>query len=196
MNVEKIDWDSKIIFVEMSKEQLKKSPDIDTNKPVYLKKEEEYGQYFLLPTYLHPMVMPLKEIKEGIPDPPRPGNEESTIDESDSLPHLRSTQEIQGYNIQAEDGKIGHLEDFIIDDKKSWRIEYIVIDTRNWLPGRKVLISANVIDKEIWKEKMVYVGLTKDEVKNSPRYDPGEPINERFEKQLYDYYGRPKKRIT
>jgi hypothetical protein len=104
---------------------------------------------------------------------------------------LRSTKEINGYNIQANDGEIGYVEDFIIDDKRSWKILYFVVNTRKWLPGKSVLVSTDHIEKEIWKEKNVYVDLSKNEIKRSPRFDPGEPINEKFEKQLYDFYGRP-----
>jgi len=51
-------------------------------------------------------------------------------------PHLRSTDEVSGYHIQAADGEIGHVEDFVIDDE-TWAIRYMVVATRNWWPGKK-----------------------------------------------------------
>jgi hypothetical protein len=55
-------------------------------------------------------------------------------------PHLRSTKEVAGYRIGAADGEVGHVEDFVVDDEE-WAIRYVGVDTSNWLPGKKVLIS-------------------------------------------------------
>lgn len=103
---------------------------------------------------------------------------------------LRSLIEIRGYHVQAVDGKIGHVEDFILDDA-DWKIHYLVVDTRDWLPGRKVLVSAGWIVRIIWSFKNLYFSLTKKQVENSPEYDPSAPVNRVYEQRLYDYYGRP-----
>ncbi|MEJ2285807.1 MAG: PRC-barrel domain-containing protein [Desulfobacterales bacterium] len=104
--------------------------------------------------------------------------------------HPRSTREVSGYLIQAADGEIGHVEDFIVDDD-TWRLRYIVVDTRNWLPGRKVLISTQWTTAIDWAEEKFWIDLSTDRIKNSPEYDPAEPINRENEAKLYDYYGRP-----
>ena len=49
---------------------------------------------------------------------------------------LRSTREVIGYYIEATDGDIGHVEDFLIDDE-NWATRYMVVDTVNWWPGKK-----------------------------------------------------------
>lgn len=54
--------------------------------------------------------------------------------------HLRSAREVMGYRIRAKDGKVGHVEDFLVDDA-AWMIRYLIVNTRNWLPGKKVLVS-------------------------------------------------------
>jgi sporulation protein YlmC with PRC-barrel domain len=51
-------------------------------------------------------------------------------------PHLRSTHDVSGYHIQATDGEIGHVEDFIIDDE-TWAIRYLIIDTHELVAGKK-----------------------------------------------------------
>ena len=71
-------------------------------------------------------------------------------------------------------------------------MRYLVVDTRNWLPGRKVLVSPDWVDAVDWSERKVHVGLTKEGVENSPEFDPNAPVNRRYEEMLYDYYGRPK----
>jgi hypothetical protein len=107
-------------------------------------------------------------------------------------PHLRSAKEVTGYRIHANDGEIGHVEDFIVDDQ-TWTLRYMIIDTSNWLPGsRKVLVSPTWIDSVDWLENKVDMDLTVDQIKQGPEYDPSEPINRTHEVRLYDFYGRPK----
>jgi hypothetical protein len=67
----------------------------------------------------------------------------------------------------------------------------MVVDTRNWLPGRKVLVTPPWIESIEWAERQVQVDLTKQGVKESPEYDPAQPVNREYEVLLYDYYGRP-----
>jgi hypothetical protein len=92
----------------------------------------------------------------------------------------------------ATDGDIGHVEDFIADDDL-WLLRYLVVDTRNFLPGgRKVLIPPAWLTSVDWVGRSVSVELTVDGVKNCPEYDPSEPINREYEQRFYDYYGRPR----
>ena len=104
---------------------------------------------------------------------------------------MRSCDEVLDYRIKSKDNKIGHVEDYIVDDD-TWLIRYLVIDTRNWLPGRKVLVAVPWIEDVNWGETEVSVDMTKEEIKNSPEYDPSQPINREYEQTLYDFYGRPK----
>ena len=112
--------------------------------------------------------------------------------QKDNDPHLRSIKEVTGYHIQAMDDDMGHVEDFIVNDK-SWTIHYVVVDTRNWLPGgRKVLISPAWIESIDWPQSRMKVDLSTEQIKESPEYDPHAPVNKEYEARLYDFYGRPK----
>ena len=104
--------------------------------------------------------------------------------------HLRSTNEVTGYHIEAADGEIGHVEDFIVDDE-TWAIRYLEVDTRNWWPGKKVLVSPQWIDNVSWPDSKVYVHLSRETIKNGPEYIESMPISREFEKRLYGHYGRP-----
>jgi hypothetical protein len=95
-----------------------------------------------------------------------------------------------GYHVQAKDGMTGHVEDLIADDE-SWSIRYLVVDTHNWLPGRKVLVDPSWADQVEWAERKVYVDMTREMVNNSPEFDPSAPVNREYEVRLYDFYGRP-----
>lgn len=130
--------------------------------------------------------MPLGGVPMPGPEEPEKAQEAAKGD-----PHLRSTREVKGYHIHASDGEIGHVEDFIVDDA-SWVIRYLVVDTKNWLPSRSVLVSPDWVEKITWEDRQVHVNVTRKIVKDCPPYDPSAPVNREYEIQLYDYYGRPK----
>ena len=101
--------------------------------------------------------------------------------------HLRSTSAVSGYNIQALDGDIGHVEDFVIDDE-TWVIRYLVIDTQNWWPGRKVLISPQWIERVSWDQGTVFVNLSRDAIKQAPEYSADNLVNREYENEIYKHY--------
>jgi hypothetical protein len=104
-------------------------------------------------------------------------------------PHLRSTHDVSGHDIQATDGEIGHVEDFIIDDE-TWAIRYLIIDTRNWWPGEKVLVSPKWIDHVSWNESKVFVNLSRETIKQSPEYTDESLLTRDYETELHRRYNR------
>lgn len=111
--------------------------------------------------------------------------------ESDADCHLRSIKEVTGYRIEALDGTIGHVEDFLIDEE-TWAIRYMIVDTKNWWPGKKILVSPTWIKNVSWIEKSVTVELTKDNIEQGPQYDPNQTVTREYEDALYTYYGKAK----
>jgi hypothetical protein len=120
---------------------------------------------------------------------------EAKIDEMETHPqdarytHLRSARQVIGYSIQAQDGEIGRVEDFIIDDNV-WMLRYLVIDTGNWLPGRKVLLSTSWVEAITWDDSRVHLTLSQERIKNSPEYDPTLPLSREYETELHEHYDR------
>jgi hypothetical protein len=104
--------------------------------------------------------------------------------------HLRSANNVTGYHIEATDGDIGHVEDFIVDGE-TWEIRYMVVDTQNWWPGKKVLVAPQWNDRVSWSDSKVYVDLSREKIKNGPEYHP-EALNRKYEEALYDHYKRQK----
>jgi hypothetical protein len=100
---------------------------------------------------------------------------------------LRSTESVKGYHINAEDGEIGHVEDYIVDDEK-WNLCFLVVDTHNWLPGRKVLVMPRWIKRIDWEESKVYMDLLQEIIKNSPVFDSSKEIVKDYENELFNYY--------
>lgn len=187
--VKQPDWYSHSLPVELTKEQVKLSPNIDTESIISPQMENDLSQYFnWLPfwrTNAPAMIGPaLSTFPKQIQDEtPSEGGREHDA-------HLRSMVEVIGYDIQARDGKIGHVEDFIIEDEV-WTIYYVVVNTRSGLPGKNVLVSLQWVEKVSWEEKSVAVDLQRETVESSPVFDPTEPVNREYEIMLYDYYGKP-----
>ena len=180
------EWKTLTIPVRLTKDQIRQSPDMRTDIPVSRQEEIKLHEHYTWVPYWAappPGVAPPVELLQDEKDA------EKELQHAD--PHLRSVREVTGYHIQASDGEIGHVEEFIVDDT-DWFIRYMVIDTRNWLPGRKVLVSPGWIDQISWRESKVFVDLPKEMIKKSPEYDPSAPINREYEERLYDFYGRPK----
>ena len=187
------DWEGKVFPVNLTKEQIKNSPDIDTEKPVSRQKEIELHGYYPWTGYwgngiwaggmgtTGMMTSPVIPFETAI-------HENAGIDEA-ADPHLRSTGKVTGYNIKATDGKIGDVEDFIMNDS-TWAIRFILVDTGNWFPGKKVLISPKWITEVNWENSTVKINATEEQVKNSPGYQSGAELSDSYESKLQNYYGR------
>ena len=102
---------------------------------------------------------------------------------------LRSTHDVSGHHIQAADGEIGHVEDFIIDDE-TWAIRYLIVDTRNWWPGKKVLVSPQWIERVSWSESKVFVNLSREAIRQSPEYRMESLLTRDYETGLHLHYDR------
>lgn len=93
-------------------------------------------------------------------------------------PHLRSADEVIGYYIRARDGNIGHVEDMLVEGC-DWSVGYFIVDTKNWWPGKMVLVHTKWIEAVSWEERLVHLSRSRDEVKTAPEYDPDRPIDSR-----------------
>jgi hypothetical protein len=180
-------WEERVFPVALTREQVRNAPDIDVDKPVSRQREIELHAYYDWTPYWG-----MSNDMIGGPVPiPTAAEREAIEKAAKGDPNLRSAREVTGYRIHAKDGQIGHLEDFIVTDS-DWVIRYLVVDTRNWLPGRRVLLSPKWVHEISWEERQVWVDVTRETVRNSPHYDPSEPVNREYEIEMYDYYGRPK----
>lgn len=112
-----------------------------------------------------------------------------TISEQSADSHLRSSEIVTGYSIEAVDGEIGHVHGFIVDDE-AWAIRYMEVAMRNWWPGKKVLVSPAWVKEVSWVDSKVSVGLTREVIQNGPEYLNSMPITREYENRLYSHYGR------
>lgn len=187
-----------VFRVNLTKQQVEESPEIDLDKPVSRQQEKSLHNHYRWPVYWLPNNINGMGINPAIAAPvgvPLAVNvaSETEVQEKDAEPMegdptLRSMREVIGYNVQATDGEIGHVEDFFVDDD-SWFVRYMLVDTRNWLPGRKVVVSPGWIGRVSWHESNVHVDVTREQVESSPQYDPTQPVSRDYESRLFSHYG-------
>jgi uncharacterized protein YrrD len=180
--------DDQQITIALTKKQIEDSPSLNSDKPVSRQFEEAYYGYYGLPMYWNgpymwgsyptPWIVSDREKGRELP------KEEKAWD-----PHLRSTHDVSGHHVQAADGEIGHVADFIIDDV-TWAIRYLIIDTRNWWPGKKVLVSPRWIERVSWSEAKVFVDLPRETIKKSPEYSEESLLTRDYETGLHRHYSR------
>lgn len=180
--VASVEEDDKIIGTRLTMQQIEDSPAPEADLPVSRQFEMQYHDYYRWPYYWYgPYAWAM------YPNPV-PVVEPVTAEEKESWDsHLRSVDEVEGYRVGALDDHIGHISDFIIDDE-SWAIRYLVIDTRDWLPGKHVLLSPGWTTDVDWASRTVTVDLTADAIKHAPEYDRDTPITRDYEVKLFSHY--------
>jgi sporulation protein YlmC with PRC-barrel domain len=176
ISIEKVDEANNQVIVNLTRDQVKNSPDIDTHKPVSRQHETAFMDYYGYPYYWGgpylwgdsafpaTLAMPPAVESQMAAAAARRRESEDSYDE-----HLRSVNEVRGYHIEAADGEIGHVDDFVIDDR-DWAIRSIVIKTGGWLSGRKTLVSPQSIEGISWTESKMFVNLTRDQIAGGPEY--------------------------
>jgi len=178
ISIDKVDEGADRVFVNLTRDQVKDSPDIDTQKPVSRQHETAFMDYYGYPYYwggpylwgdaAFPATLampPAVESQIAAASTQERREAEEAYDE-----RLRSVNDVNGYNIGAADGEIGHVDDFIIDTE-DWAIRFIVIRTGGWLSGRKTLVSPRWIEGISWDESIMFVSLTRDQIASGPEYN-------------------------
>ncbi len=177
---------SKYITVNLTKKQIEESPLLYKEIPISRQFESTYQQYYGLPTYWNgPNIW--------VPDPSMLNDtaayKEALLGDKELAPGLRSTDYVKGSRVHATDGEIGHISDFIIDDK-TWEIRYLVIYTHNWLPGKNVIVSPEWINHIGLDEFAIYVNVNREAIKFSPEYTDETELNRDYEHGLHQHYER------
>jgi hypothetical protein len=178
--------DKQHIHVDLTRKQIEESPSLESDKPVSRQFEVAYYGYYNWPTYWGGPFMwgPSSYLVRD-----RKAEGEPAAGERPWDPHLRSTQDVSGHYVQATNGEIGHVEDFVIDDV-TWAIRYLIVDTRNWWPGKKVLISPKWIERVSWSDSKVFINLRRETIKNGLEYNDGPPLTRDYETALHRQYNR------
>jgi hypothetical protein len=92
----------------------------------------------------------------------------------------------KGFAIEATDGRVGTVVDFLFDDA-SWKVRWLVVDCGTWLKGRNVLIHPSAVSYAGLEDEQFEVKLTKAQVEASPSWLEHQPVSQQMQNQLYDY---------
>lgn len=178
-----IDTTLRRINMDLTKKQIENSPSIDTDIPVSRQYETAYFEYYGWPGYWYGdyrwgdyYYLPSKSERQYI------------ARARGWDPNLRSTQEVTGYFVSAIDGELGHVDDYLIEDK-TWAIRYAVIDTGEWLPGKKVIISTDWIKSISWPSHQIFVDIRREAIKKAPPFTGDTVITRSYENDVYSHYG-------
>jgi len=160
----------KLLLVNLTRKQIEDSPSIESHKPVSRQYEEEYYRYYGWPSYWQGDALwgmsgfPILEL----PTKPLLSETASAVgsqpERADA--HLRNTQAVNGYDIEASDGTIGHICDFMMDNQ-SWAIRQLVIKTGHRFSGKEVEIPTSQVDRISYEKSTVFVNLTSEAVQQS-----------------------------
>jgi hypothetical protein len=187
MSVSGVDWAGKAMHVKLTRKQVMDSPDIDTGKPISRQQEIDYYNHYgyanywegtrlsSLAMYPIPWVGASPDavfVRGMLPDDviARERNELLDIEREADSTHLRSAGEVLAYQVMARDGPLGSVENLLFDDQ-SWAIRCLVVDTRNWLPGKHVLIPSSWVDHVSWSEREMVLSVSREAGEAGLEYD-------------------------
>lgn len=197
MSIARVDFSERALSLSVSCRQVADSPDVDLHKPVSRQHEADFLGYYGYPYYWAgpgPWGVGASPLALATPQPFSYDRDEATsrhtardASESSEDRHLRSTWEVIHYHVRANDGDLGHVEDFLVDDE-SWRIHHAVIDTSNWWFGKQVLVSPDWITSIDWAGSSVVIDRSRDSLKSAGAYDPDALIEEQ---RRADYHQHP-----
>lgn len=181
-----------VLNVELSVDQIRNSPLIDTDKPVSRQKEAELHRFYGWPYYWE-NTAPIG-VMGATPVVPPMGDLNKPLPENEGDPHLRSTGEVIGYWVNSKTEKpIGIVKDFIANTD-DWHMPFSVVETGEKTERKQVLITTDWIRKILWEKDSVSVTIPERVLNGLKTFNPHEPINSVYEEILYDYYGIPQYR--
>jgi hypothetical protein len=182
--------------IQADRETIRNSPRFEQNHPFGREQEIELHDYYRWPFYWTPgdsgglgpgslAAYPLVELAEEMM--------ETGVEQPLDHHTLHSFRQFSSFAIQARDGSIGKIDDLLVEDQ-DWNIYYLIVDTGSWLPGRKVLVSPNWIQKIDWSASQLDVDLNQETIRNSPEYNPSIPLDDDYDTRLKSYYGKERQR--
>lgn len=177
-----IDHEREEILTPLTKEQIEASPNVGRDEKLSEDLERQLFAYYGWNGDRGKSSFG----KASDPPPALPG----AITEAVENPHLRSFETIKSYRLRATDGEIGRIRNFLIDND-GWNIRYLVVETGSWLFGKEVLLAPYAVTAIDWLNQEVLLNVTRQQVKDSPPWDPLKLIDEMYEQRLHRHYGWP-----
>jgi len=158
----KADWTSRRLVLENTRAQVEGAPPLEEGVPISREHELDlFRHYGWSVSGLAPVSDRAPPSEHGGPPP--------------LGPKLRSVKDILSYGLEAEDGPVGHVDDFIVDDD-TWLLPYLVAEGQNWLSARKVLLPTERILGVDGDDRLVELALPNVAIEDAPDFDPAAPV--------------------
>jgi sporulation protein YlmC with PRC-barrel domain len=157
LDPEVIEWGDgpeRRLQVRLTKQEVRQSPSVDTDLPMARRASEAAAQVLVWEAYWANVI--------------------ETPGESQGDPHLRSTKMLSGLHLHCINGQLGHVEDFLID-RQTWSVRDLVVDTRNWWPGKHVLVEPALVESISWADREIRLSLPREQVEDRPAYQHATP---------------------
>lgn len=176
--------------VELTRSAIEAAPGLDEDQPVSRQYEAAYAQHFGQLYYwwggglwgAGPYPGDILVSRDTVPVP-----NQAEVELGDEDNHLRSAEEVIGYKTHALDGDIGEVSDFILDTS-TWTIGFAALDTRRWLPGRKVVLPISWASGISWTDRAFHVDVSKESIRTAPELE--EPLSIQAIKAYYAHFGK------
>jgi hypothetical protein len=185
------------VALSLNRDQVRHSPGYDPEEALTREHERALLAHYGYPMYwVGPMLWGPVPAAAGLP-PPEPAGPATPSEQTQAVASrmespvagLADSRQVIGTHLQAHDGDIGHVHDFLVESD-SWRVRYLVIDTRNWWTGRHVLIAPEWIEGFEWPDHKVHVSVDRAAIEGAPEYDPDRTLSREDEVALYRHYRR------
>ena len=141
------EWEKRVLPVDLTIEEVRQSPDVDTDLPVYRQQEIAMTRHYGWPAY---WTMEASQL---------PGEKS----EPEGDPDLRSANEILTYKVKTSDGDLGRMDDLVVEDA-NWFIRFLVLSTGSWFEGQKLLVATRWVGSVSWANKEVVVPHSRDAI--------------------------------
>jgi len=155
------DWDNRRLPVDLTRAQIERGPEIDPLKPISRAQETELRDHFNWPLYWAGGGLGPNAVVETIRTKQPAPKKHSPLTAPGSESHLHRADAMIGYEVRAADGEVGRLSDFAIDPD-GWTVRALVVDTGRWLPGRKVRVSPDHVERIDWGRQRMMLAVARE----------------------------------
>lgn len=162
-SIDRFDRGDDTIVVNLTRQQIVDSPSIDRHKPVSRQFEIKYYTYYGWPYYWRgDSILGLGGIPMTYTDAAAVDVAKQEQHLRDDI-HLRSTLALDGYEIEGNDGTLGRVINFLVDDQ-TWAIEELVVEAGHWYSGKEILLPVDKIQSISFNESKIHARLTREDV--------------------------------
>jgi hypothetical protein len=168
-------------------DEIQSSPDASADRPVSRQQEVEYLKYYDQPPY-YMLGAEVGGAAVALDAAMRAAAAEAEAAGIPPPTHLRSSQEVVSYRLEAADGPVGHVHAFLIDDA-TWQVRYLVVGTGNWWFGREVVFAPEWVSRVSWGERCLHVDLAREAIRTAPPYPGADGMTADYEAALERFYG-------